>query len=301
LSCHCNIAHEKLQKMKKNTFLLRTSLVYMVLLIAVSPIVYAQSLFVGSGGVFYLSEGTTFTTSTKTIIVAQGGNFVLGEGASLPDGAGIAGTTTRYHTDGSSSSSITITTAADDNIQTSYTKAAPSGTIDPSLVNYALSDTEYWTVTQSTGSSTDVQVTGLTNTATTYGGKTTTGTPVLLRRDNTSSNWVKYEDNLGFGEFAYAAVVGGGLGLEEITWQDLEVYPNPAGSTQEIYYRLPLGIKKVDIGLYNSLGKRIYYKKDTEPKPGLNRFTKPVLPTGLYVLKFRSDERTNHTIKLLIH
>lgn len=171
----------------------------------------AQRSYVGDGSTVYLN-GSTLTnqvivpSATATVNQTAGATFT---GAGYVDGTVNvlgAGVTTVPVGDGAVKSTVDMTTTdATDVIATAYVASAPSGTMDASLSTYVLSDAEYWTVNTLAGTSTDVAVTNLTNTATTYGGDAPVGTPILVRRDNSSSNWVGYATNPGFGEFAFAS------------------------------------------------------------------------------------------------
>ncbi len=267
----------------------------------------AQTSYVGNGSTVYFNGSVL----TNQVIVPSATATVNQTAATTFTGTGFvdgtvnvlkAGSTTVPVGDGSTKSTVGMTTAATDQIATAYIASAPSGTMDASLATYALSDTEYWTVTKTAGASTDVAVSGLTNTATAYGGDSATGSPVLVRRDNASSNWVLYSSNPGFGEFAYAAETATTtLGVGNFNASNFAFYPNPVkANATRINFNLPNSVQQLTVTMYDVTGKVIQRYNNLPVKAGANSINKPQVANGMYLLQFSFNNGAQQTTKRLI-
>ena len=179
----------------------------------------AQSLYIGDGGQFYLSSTTSssFTAGGTPVTQHANGSFLVEAGSTWLAATEYvnnkltvlgAGTTTTNIGDGIQSS-VTVTTQADDEIVTQYNSSAPTGDLDPALVGlgYDISDVEFWTVTKTSGSSTDIQVDNLTEAAgALYNGAASSGSLLVLRYNTATSQWEDYSSSPGFGDFALASI-----------------------------------------------------------------------------------------------
>lgn len=278
----------------------------MILLVSITYTVSAQNLYVGDGAVFYL-EGGDFKGGTNPVTHHVNGAFKEKAGVNWSTAsdyvngkiAVIGAGTTTVNVGDTAQSTISITTLATDEILCDYTKSAPAGTMDSSIASYLLSDAEYWTVLKTVGTSTDVSVSSLTNTATTYGGEAPVGTPILVRRDNSSSSWVKYADNIGFGEFAYASETSSTLSVSLVDLASFALYPNPVKSNiSKIQFRLPNNIEQLDITLYDIIGKEI--RVYTNLPVDTHSINKPNVNRGIYFIKFSVNNGTQFITKRII-
>ena len=268
----------------------------------------AQQLYVGDGGIWYLEAGANFTTSNTVVAEHANGTFAVQGGTNWATAAEFvdgkvtvigAGSTTANVGDGIQST-IALVATANDEIVCDYTRSAPSGTMDASLTSYALSDAEYWSVVSNTGQSQYPTVSGLTNTATTYGGEAPLGSPVVVRRDNAGSNWVLYSSNPGFGEFAYAAEVAT-LGVGDFNANTFSFYPNPVdASAQSINFNLPSNVQQLTVTMYDVTGKILKRYQDLPLQTGVNSISKPQVATGLYLLNFSFNNGAQQVTKRVI-
>ncbi|MFK7750261.1 MAG: hypothetical protein AB8B65_17860 [Kordia sp.] len=171
----------------------------------------AQQLHVDNGGVFTLNNNTNFSVGNQVVTKHPNGNFYLQAGSTwitpseYVDGNIIvfgAGTTT-VNVGDVEQSTVTITTSATDEISCEYFRSSPTGTLASSIADYTLSDVEYWSVTQNAGTSTNVNVSGLSElTGATYGGNTSQAL-IIVRFNGTE--WVNYQTSTGYGLFALAS------------------------------------------------------------------------------------------------
>lgn len=266
----------------------------------------AQTSYVGSGSTIYfnkevLTNQPIEVAATGTVNMTAGSLFTgLGFVRGTVNVLGAEATTVPVG-DGPVKSAVNITTAANtDNIAVTYFGTAPSGTLDPSLSTYALSDAEYWKVTKTAGTAADVAVSGLANIASTYGGEPPIGAPVLVRRNNASSNWVLYSANPGFGEFAYAAET---LPLSSGTFDAsaFAFYPNPAnGSVTDLFFSLPNSIEQLDITVYDVTGKTVQHYPNVPVQVGQNSISKPQVASGVYFMQFLFNNGEHTVTKRLI-
>lgn len=173
--------------------------------------VISQNLYIGDGGTFYLSASSDFSTSNSNITHHANGMFAVQAGSTWAtaseyvDGKVVVlgSGTTIANTGDVTQSTITITTIEGDMATCDYTISIPPvGTVS-SLGNYVLSDTEYWTVTN-TGPSIDLIVSNLTEVSgATYGGVGSSGEQsVIVRLDGT--DWKLYSGSEGTGQFTLA-------------------------------------------------------------------------------------------------
>lgn len=171
----------------------------------------AQELYVGDGGEFHLKTNTDFTTSNTVVTHHANGMFSVEAGSTWAseteyvDGNVIvigAGTTIVNIGD-ATQSTVTITTAEGDSAICDYTAGTPPVGTVAALGNYVLSETEFWTVTN-TGPSSDLELTGLSEKLdATYGGIVSEGQEtVIIRLDG--ADWKLYSGNAGTGQFALA-------------------------------------------------------------------------------------------------
>lgn len=264
---------------------------------------FAQNSYVGAGSTIHfngsiltdqvITPDATATVNMTAATTFTGAGFVDGTVNVKEDGA-----TTVPVGDAGTKSAVDMTTVATDDIATAYVASAATGTLDPSLATYALSDAEYWTVEKTAGASTDVAVTGLTNTASTYGGEASIGTPILVRRDNASSNWVEYASNPGFGEFAYAAETAT-LGVETFDVNTFVVYPNPVKG-DVIGFNLPSTVQQLNVTMYDVLGKVVQRYVNVPVQTGANTIATPQLSQGLYLLQFSFNDGAQTTTKRVL-
>jgi hypothetical protein len=265
----------------------------------------AQTSYVGDGSTIHfngsiLTNQVIVPSASATVNQTAGTTFT---GTGYVDGTVNVkedGATTVPVGDGAVKSTVDMTTAATDDIATAYVASAATGTMDPSLATFALSDAEYWTVTKTAGTSTDVAVSGLANTASTYGGEAAIGTPVLVRRDNASSNWVLYSANPGFGEFAYASETAT-LATPQFNVNNFSFYPNPvSANASSINFNLPSSIQQLDVTMYDVTGKVVQRYNNVPVQTGANSINKPNLSNGLYLIQFSFNNGAQQTTKRLI-
>ncbi|WP_299368154.1 T9SS type A sorting domain-containing protein [Winogradskyella sp.] len=290
--------------MKKNNInALGKMLLLTVLCLLFSSLGISQNSYVGAGSTIYfngsiLTDQVILPNATATVNMTAATSFTgTGYVDSTVNVKG-AGVTTVPVGNGGVKSTVDMTTVATDDIATAYIASAATGTLDASLATYALSDAEYWTIAQNAGASADVTVTGLSNTATTYGGEAAIGTPILVRRDNTSSNWVAYASNPGFGEFAYAAETLS-LSVETPNVSNFALYPNPVrGNT--IGFNLQSSVQQLNITMYDVLGKIVQHYSNVPVQAGANTIAKPNVSNGIYLLQFAFNNGAQTTTKRLI-
>ena len=171
----------------------------------------AQELHIGDGGAFYLGTNSDFATSNTLVTHHANGVFAVEAGSNwnmateyvngkmtvLGDGTTIA------NIGDAAQSTMTITTIAGDSAICDYTNSAPPAGAVTALGNYVISDTEYWTVTN-TGPSIDLSMSDLTEeSGATYGGVVSEGQEtVIVRLDG--ADWKLYTESTGTGQFALA-------------------------------------------------------------------------------------------------
>ncbi|NQY30817.1 MAG: hypothetical protein HRT69_15290, partial [Flavobacteriaceae bacterium] len=153
---------------------------YWVVLLALSCLtsLVAQDIYVGDGASFYLKPTLNFAAGSNPVTHHSNGVFgeksgvVWADAATYVDGKITvydAGTTI-VNVGDTVQSLINITTTVTDEIVCDYTRTAPTGTLDSTLAGYNLSDNEYWTVSKTSGSSTDVNVSITAMIGATYNG-----------------------------------------------------------------------------------------------------------------------------------
>lgn len=198
--------------MKKNNFKMQLRKYFLLsIALAFGGVITAQELYVGDGGAFHLTSGLNFTTSNTLVTHHANGVFSIEGGTAWTEATEYvdgkitvigAGTTVANIGD-INQSTMTLTTIAGDAATCDFTAGTPPAGTTTALGNYVLSDSEYWTVTN-TGPSADLAVANLTEVAgATYGGAESQGEqPVIVRLDG--ADWKLYTGNPGTGQFALA-------------------------------------------------------------------------------------------------
>jgi hypothetical protein len=172
-------------------------------------------LYIANGGQFYLKNSTLFTTSNNITNTHANGQFIIQGGVTWNTPNEFVNGKIKVIEAGNSNvnigkaarhAPINITTQSNDIVECEYIRATPTGTLEPSIAaDYILSDTEYWTVTKTSGASTDVQVNGLQqDPIATYNGTTRTGQFIIVRFNTSTNKWESYANSPGFGAFALA-------------------------------------------------------------------------------------------------
>jgi len=272
--------------------------------------VTAQDLHIGNGASFHLKSGLNFSLGNTPITQHTNGLFgqvsglnwgsptIFVDGKITVYGAG----TTIVNIGDSARSTVTITTAATDELVCDYTRLAATGLISSLLPNYKLSDNEYWTIEKNNGSSPDVNVTGLTPMAgATYDGNLPAGTVTLVRYNDNTSEWEAYSGSTGFGKFAFASDQSL-LGISDIVSEaSFSIYPNPVVTeTATLQYILPSSVNQLDISIVDITGKIIKQYYDLPVQHGVNSITKPEVAEGMYFIKFSFNNGTQQLTKKII-
>ena len=284
---------------------------FLILLIGVS--LSAQDLYVGENGQFFMSAAAspTFTTSGTVVTHHLAGEFVVEAGSTWTESTeyvdgliSVVGSgSTVVNIGDTSQSTVAIATLSGDYIICDYTNSGPTvGTKDASIATYSISDAEFWTITKQSGTSADVSVSGLTNTATTYEGQPAAdpNAAILVRRDNALSAWLPYSSNPGFGEFAYAAETTT-MDTESYDFSLFSVYPNPLTSTHhQISFSLPYDFTSLSVSFFDVSGKLIYHREGISVSKGVNTIDKPILTQGVYLMQFAFDKGVTQSFKYLI-
>lgn len=256
----------------------------------------AQQLYIGNGGMVLVNQGTLFTTSNNLISHHASGVFAVEAGfdwttASATEyvngSVSVLGTgTTIVHVGNKGSySPMTVATAsADDNFVFSYTKSKPIvATVNPTLVDYQLSDTEYWSVAKTTGTSTGVIVSGLTADAgATYGSNPSSGTSKVVHLNTT---WNEYTGTSLPGDFAYASFINTLLGLEDLDLVEFSLYPNPVVANGNVRFVIPEN-EQVAVYIYDITGKLVWQQNNGNAFR-LNK------AAGVYIVKFVANGKTS--------
>ena len=270
---------------------------YWVVLLALSCLtpLLAQDIYIGDGASFYLKPTLNFTAGSNPVTHHANGVFSEEAGVLWADAATYvdgeitvydAGTTT-VNVGDTAQSLINITTVATDEVICDYTRTAPTGTLDPTLVNYELSDNEYWTVSKTSGASTDVNVSITEMTGATYNGSLPSVTPVIVRYNTASSQWELYSGSLGFGDFSFASDQSS-LGINDVVISgSFKLYPNPVSLNEAgINYVLPSNVTQLDITVYDVMGKQVQQQTNVAIATGINTVQTGQLAKGLYFMQF---------------
>lgn len=259
----------------------------------------AQELYVGDGATFFVAQGTAFTTSNNLVSHHANGNFAVEAGfdwtaagaTEYVDGSMAvigAGTTTLHVGNSGSYSPITVTTAnADDHFVGSYTKAEPAtAAMHAALSNYELSDSEFWSVAKTAGTSVGVTVSGLTADANaTYDGNASSGTDKVVHLNTT---WNEYAATSEVGDFSYASEMTA-LAIDKIDAATFSLYPNPANVYGTVQFQMPENTE-VMIAVYNITGSLVHQQV------GGKSFS--LTTSGIYLVKFVANGKV--TIKQLV-
>ncbi len=270
---------------------------YWVVLLALSCLtpLLAQDIYVGDGASFYLKPALNFAAGKNPVTHHANGVFGEKSGVSWADTATYVdgkitvydGGTTIVNVGDVAQSLINITTVATDEIVCDYTRTAPTGTLDPALVGYELSDNEYWTVSKNSGASTDVNVGIIAMSGASYNGALPVVTAEIVRYNTTSTQWELYSGSVGFGDFTFAAnqVV---LGVDDVVIAgSFKLYPNPVKSNAEsISYVLPSAIDQLDITVYDITGKQVQQQTNVAIVTGVNSVQTSQLAKGMYFMQF---------------
>lgn len=284
---------------------------YWVVLLALSCLtpLLAQDIYVGDGASFYLKSTLNFAAGSSPVNHHANGVFEEQAGVSWADAATyVDGKITVYdagitivNVGDTAQSLINITTVATDVIVCDYTRTGPTGTLDAALVNYKLSDNEYWTVSKTSGSSTDVNVGITAMTGATYNGSAPSVTPVVVRYNTTSAQWELYTSSLGFGNFSFASDQSL-LGVNDVVISEsFKLYPNPVSLTQTcINYVLPSNVNQLVITVYDVTGKQVQQQTNVAIVTGINKVETAKLAKGMYFMQFSFNNNDQVITKKLL-
>lgn len=269
----------------------------------------AQTSYVGNGSTLYfngsiLSSQEVVPDATATINMTAASTFT---GTGFVTGAlniTADGTTIVPVGDGTEKSTITVTTANnDDQVSVRYHFTDPasiSTEIDPALTDFYLSDTEYWQVEKVSGTSTGFTISGTAaHSSATYEDETPTAGGTKLVWYN-GSQWEEY---LGTDVTGYFSYVGENttLSTDAFDPSTIRIYPNPVKRTDgTINFTAPSRVQQLDITLYNLSGKAIQTYTNVPVHAGENSINKPIMTRGIYFLHISFDKGEHVTTKKLI-
>jgi hypothetical protein len=282
--------------------------------------VYAQQLYVGSAGQFFLKNGTVFTTSDQVVNVADSGMFIVEAGNSwgtpleFVDGTvkAIGSGTTLLPTGDNGVFAPVNADLSTDVTARYYNQSPTSGSLGMEVD--AVADIEYWEMTgkaiitlpwndqsgitdlvnNNGGKLSSVAVVGLNGTTweLVSAPKTNTVTGDLLNGTvTTNTNDAVTLDN--FSEFTFGIDHQAVLAVDDLFgFNNFNIVPNPVRSdSNRIDFTVEEDLQDLQITIFDITGRKLKEYKNIRTSGNIGSVRNPNLKTGIYFVKFVHENK----------